>query len=202
MSLATLLEKNRSFRGFLQTPRPTEDELLRLVALTRLCPSSGNLQPLKYRLVCDAATCAQLLALTRWAGRMKEPRLPHEGMAPTAYIVILNDASIAPSAVAFYKDVGIAAHTLLLGAVEMGYGGCMIGGFSAAQISLALSLPPQLQPMLLVALGVPAEEIVLHDAPVGLVDKEHCYWRDENDVHHVWKRTLAEIVVSETRCEP
>ena len=105
-----------SYRGYLQTPRPSREELFQLVTLTRLCPSSGNVQPLKYRLAYDVDTCNRILALLRWGGRMREPRLPRDGMAPTAYIVVLHDLSIAPNPAAFQKDVGIAAHTLLLGA--------------------------------------------------------------------------------------
>lgn len=195
MTFEQLLKKDRSYRGYLQTPRPSREQLLQLVALTRLCPSSGNVQPLKYRLVYDVDLCSRILSLLRWGGRMREPRLPHDGMAPTAYIVILHDLSIAPNPTAFQKDVGIAAHTLLLGAVELGYGGCMVGAFSAVKLSEALRLPPQWQPMLVVALGTPAETIVLEDAPPGFVDRDHCFYRDVNDVHHVYKRTIDEIIV-------
>ncbi|MCI5955565.1 MAG: nitroreductase family protein [Clostridiales bacterium] len=195
MTLKGLLKKNRSYRGFLQTPRLNRDELTRLVALTRLCPSSGNVQPLKYRLICDDETNARVLALTRWAGRMKTPKLPREGMAPTAYIVILHDTGIAPNPTAFYKDVGIAALAVLMGATEMGFGGCMLGGYDAHALSEALALPQHLRPVLLVALGKPAETIVLEDAPPGFVDADHAYYRDGNDVHHVWKRTTDELIV-------
>lgn len=195
MTFLQLLKEDRSYRGYLQTPRPSREQLFQLVALTRLCPSSGNVQPLKYRLVHDTDTCNRVLPLTRWGGRMREPRLPRDGMAPTAYIVLLHDLSIAPNSAAFQKDVGIAAHTLLLGAVELGFGGCMIGAFSAAKLSEALALPSKWQPMLVVALGTPAEIIELEDAPPGFVDRDHCFYRDGNDVHHVYKRPINEIIV-------
>lgn len=195
MSLQELLTKDRSFRGFRQTPRLSYQQLCQLIALTRLCPSSGNVQPLKYHVVCDDEGTSRMLSLTRWGGRMREPKLPRDGMAPTAYIIVLHDEQIAPNATAFYKDVGIAAHTLLLGAVELGYGGCMLGGFSAEGLSAALALPAHLKPVLIVALGAPAETIVLEDAPPGFVDRDHAFYRDEQDVHHVLKRTLAEIIV-------
>ncbi len=195
MPLSDLLARDRSYRGFRQTPRPSYEQLCHLAALTRLCPSSGNVQPLKYRPVCDDQTNALILSLTRWAGRMKTPKLPREGMAPTAYLVVLHDVDVSPNPVAFYKDVGIAAHTMLLGAVEMGFGGCMLGGFSAERLSEALALPQHLKPVLVIALGAPAERIVLEDAPVGFVDRDHAYYRDAEDVHHVWKRTLEELIV-------
>ena len=195
MLLHELLAANRSYRGFRQTPKLTYQQLCQLVELTRRCPSSGNVQPLKYRAVCDDNTNALVLSLTRWGGRMKTPSLPRAGMAPTGYIVVLHDENLSPNPMAFSKDVGIAAHTILLGAVEMGFGGCMLGGFSAEHLAGALALPAQLKPVLVVAMGAPAETIMLEDAPIGFVDRDHAYYRDENDVHHVWKRTLEESLV-------
>ena len=46
--LKDLLEKNRSYRGYDETRKVTEEELRELVACTRLCPATANVQPLKY----------------------------------------------------------------------------------------------------------------------------------------------------------
>lgn len=48
MNLEALLRADRSYRGFSQTERLTDDQLRRLVALTRLTPSTTNLQALKF----------------------------------------------------------------------------------------------------------------------------------------------------------
>ena len=87
------------------------------------------------------------------------------------------------------KDVGIAAQTILLAASSIALGGCMIGSFDKS-VSKALSLPEYLSPSLIVALGVPDEEIITEDR-VSSVD----YYRDENGVHHVPKRTKDELIV-------
>ena len=42
-----------------------------------------------------------------------------------------------------------------------------------------------------VAFGKPDETVVLTDAEDGKVD----YYRDENDVHYVPKRPLAELII-------
>lgn len=194
MTFQELLRRDRSFRSFRPTPALTRGQLEELVGLTRLCPSSGNLQPLKYRIVSGAQGCERLTSLTRWGGRMRKPSLPPAGMGPTAYIVILHDTRIAPNPAAFARDVGIVAHTMLLAAAEMGFGGCMIGGFSPDAISEALRLPACLVPALLVALGAPGEEVVLCDAPEGSLTRDTAYYRDENNVHHVPKRTLSELL--------
>lgn len=88
------------------------------------------------------------------------------------------------------KDVGIVAQSMLLMAAEEGLGGCMIGNFGAQDIRDGLGLPDNLQPLLVVALGKPAETIVLTD--VG-GDGNTAYYRDENDVP---KRSLEELLIN------
>ncbi|WP_198003745.1 hypothetical protein [Methanococcoides burtonii] len=46
--------------------------------------------------------------------------------------------------------------------------------------------------MLVLAMGIPAEEIVLEETGK---EKDIRYWRDENGRHHVPKRGLDEIIV-------
>jgi nitroreductase len=119
--------------------------------------------------------------------------IPRPGHCPTAFIVICYDETIGPGVERFWKDVGIVAQTIVLGAVEMGLGGCMIGNFSPARISAALELSDTLRPVLIIAIGKPQESIVLLDAPLG---SNLNYFRDEQDVHYVPKRTLSEILIN------
>jgi hypothetical protein len=55
-----------------------------------------------------------------------------------------------------------------------------------------LQIPQQLEILLVVALGTPAETVILHD---GTCPDERPYWRDEAGVHHVPKRELAEVLL-------
>ena len=66
--LRDLMIENRSYRRFDQSKKIGEDILKSLVELTRYCPSGRNLQPLKYRIVDDAAECARLFPVLKWAG--------------------------------------------------------------------------------------------------------------------------------------
>lgn len=68
----------------------------------------------------------------------------------------------------------------------------MIGNFNAGEIRDGLSMPDYLHPMLVIALGKPAETIVLTE--VG-EDGNTAYYRDENDVHYVPKRKLEDILI-------
>ena len=80
----------------------------------------------------------------------------------------------------------------LLGAVEKGLGGCMIGSFRKPELKALLKLPEGIEPNLAVALGKPAEKVVLTE--VG-PDGDTRYYRDGNDVHYVPKRRLEDIVL-------
>lgn len=69
----------------------------------------------------------------------------------------------------------------------------MIGNFNPEDIREGLGLPEHLHPMLVVALGKPAETVILTE--VG-EDGKTAYYRDENDVHYVPKRALEELLIN------
>ncbi|MCD8083094.1 MAG: nitroreductase family protein [Clostridiales bacterium] len=192
MTLKELIRKNRSIRGYDETRRVSREELTEMVDCARLSASSLNIQPLKYRLVYEKEEVDRLQKETGWAKGLPELTLPHEGMCPTAFIVICQDTRIFESLARFQKDVGIAAQSILLSATEMGLGGCMIGSFGASSVRKALELPEYIAPMLVVAIGKQAETIVLTEIEDG---ESANYYRDENDVHYVPKRKLEDIIL-------
>ena len=189
--LMDLVEKNRSIRGYDHDRKVTREELHSMALAARLCPSSMNLQPLKYVLVCEEDRVAAVQAATLWARGLPELTLPHPGKEPTAFIVICQDTAVSGNLSRFLMDVGIAAQTMLLRAVEMDLGGCMIGSFRAEAVKSALSLEETLQPLLVLAVGKPDEEVRLTEAAGG----KTAYYRDEKDRHYVPKRPLAELVI-------
>jgi Nitroreductase len=185
-----LVYKNRSYRRFFQQNTVDRDTLLSLIDLARMSPSGRNLQPLKYAIVCDADRNAQLFPLLAWAGYLKNWDGPVEGERPSAYIVMLEDSSIV---IGSAHDQGIAAQSMMLGAVESGLGGCILGSIKRKEIAELLHLPDQLSPVLVLALGVPKEEVVVE----SLTDNGDVkYWRDAKEKHHVPKRNLEDIVVN------
>lgn len=192
MTVYELVQKNRSYRGYNSQRAITREELLQMVECARLCPSSINVQPLKYYLAWEKNVVDRIQPCTGWAKALPEMNLPHEGMCPTAFIVICQDKSIDSSLARYQRDVGIVAQTILLAATEMGLGGCMIGSFQAGEVRSALNLPENLAPALVVAIGEPAEKIVLTD--IG-PDGSTKYYRDENDTHYVPKRALEDLIV-------
>ena len=165
---------------------------MELVDIARLCPSSANIQPLCYYLAWEPDEVARIQEQTRWAGAITHMKLPHLGMEPPAFIVILQDTKINDSMTRFQKDVGIVAQTMLLAAAERGLGGCMIGNYNADSVKKELHLAENLAPVLIVAFGKPAEKIVIKEIEEG---ENIAYYRDENDVHYVPKRKLEDIII-------
>lgn len=151
-----------------------------------------NLQPLKYRLITSQEECAKIIAITRWASSL-EKKLPPKGHEPSGFIVICHDLTVVEQKPIFMVDVGIAAQTMMLGATEMGFGGCIIGSGKSETLSELLNLPSHLVPVLVLGLGVPDETVVLTEAQNGAVK----YFRDENDIHYVPKRPLSEIIIED-----
>lgn len=190
--LKELVIKNRSYRGYDPKVRLTKEDLLELVDLTRYTASSVNEQPLRYYIAWEKEEVEQILPLTMWAKALKDIQLPHPGKEPAAFIIICQDMNISSNTARFQRDVGVVAQTMLLGAVEKGFGGCMIGSFYKPQLKELLNLPEGVEPNLIVALGKPAEKVVLTD--VG-EDGSTKYYRDAEDVHYVPKRSLKELVL-------
>ncbi len=187
-----LVLKNRSYRGFNENRIISREELVELVELARLCPSAVNAQPLKYKLIFENQEVIKFRPELNWARALPELQIPHEGMQPTGFIVICLDESVSSDMAMCQKDIGITAQTILLGAVEKGLGGCMIGNFSKSKVAEILGLDNHIKPILIVALGEPKEEIIIVEIENGDSTK---YFRDENDIHYVPKRKIDDIIL-------
>ena len=187
--LEQLLSINRSYRRFRQDPPLEEQTLTDLVGLTRLCPSAANRQPLKYLISWQPERNAEIFPHLRWAAALAGWPGPAEGERPTGYVVILGDTRIANN---FFCDHGIAAQSMLLGAAERGLGGCMIGSIDRDGLRRALGIPDHFEILLVLALGRPSETVLLE---LDQSPDQVPYWRDADDLHHVRKRPLAELLV-------
>ena len=184
-----LITKNRSYRRFYEDVSINREILLELVNLARLSPSASNKQCLKFYLSSGEKN-DEIFECLYWAGHITDWDNPEKGERPSAYIVVLDDLNIGKSNNA---DAGIVCQSMLLGAVEKGYGGCMFGAIDRDKLASNLKLPENFEINLVVALGKPKEEIVIDD--IG-ADGDFKYWRDEKQVHHVPKRTLDELVIN------
>ncbi len=184
-----LILKNRSYRRFDETAKISMEQVMSWIDLARLSPFGSNKQSLKFMISVDKDTNAIIFPTLNWAGALKDWDGPAEGERPAAYIVILGDHEISNT---FGVNHGIAAQSILLGAVAAGYGGCMLGSIKRPILQEMLQLSERYEILLVIALGKPVEEVQLTNIPEnGSID----YWRDGRSTHYVPKRTLQDIIL-------
>ena len=189
--LKELVVESRSCRRFYQDKKISKKDLKELVDLARLSPSASNLQPLKYILSNTPEKNALIFPQLSWAGYLTQWSGPIESERPSAYIIILGDTSIVKS---FNCDHGIAAQSILLGACEKGLRGCIIGSINRQALHKQLNIDISYKILLVIALGKPKEEVRIEKTRE---DGDIRYWRDKKGIHHVPKRDLDAIILSE-----
>ena len=187
-----LIKKTRSYRRFNESRRLAFDDLTDLIELARLAGSARNQQSWQYMPVTDPDLCELIFPHIGWAGYLSDWKGPGQGERPSSYILcLLNRDWLKGSEKEAQFDLGAATQNLLLGAMEKGIGGCRIGAFSP-RLAEIFKIPAHLELSLIIALGYPAEEVVIADLPV--VD-DIKYWRDEGGIHFVPKRALEDIII-------
>ncbi len=187
-----LVKRNRSYRGFDESFKVDEETLTELIDIARLTASGANAQPLKYHPIFKEEEVKKMNSLTRWGKMLTNMTLPHPGQFPTAYILMFVDTDICKEPKNADADLGIAAQTIMLAAVEKGLGGCMIANFDKEAAFEAFSHKPNHRPMLALAIGKPIETVKLVDVNE---DGSTKYYRDDRDVHYVPKRKLEDILI-------
>jgi nitroreductase len=189
MNFNDLAKKNRSYRRFDEQFAIARETLVELIGLTRYAASGRNLQPLKYVLSSDPDLNGQVFSTLSWAGYLKEWPGPKKGERPSAYIIVLLDKDISDH---YFCDDGIAMQNILLGAVEKGLGGCIFRTINKPLLKTILGIQDHFEIIDVVALGKPVETVVITKV---VEDGDIKYYRDENGVHYVPKRSLDELIV-------
>ena len=188
MNLKELIFKTRSYRRFDESSRIDEKTIESLIDLARLSASGANKQPLKYLYFNSVKDCEKIFPYLAWAGYLTEWPGPDKGERPSGYIMILGDKKISEL---FGIDHGIAAQSIMLGATEAGLGGCIIASIKREELVNELSIPDNLDILLILALGKPVENVIMEE----IKNSDVKYWRDTDKNHHVPKRSLNELIV-------
>lgn len=189
MHLIDLIVKNRSYRRFNQSHSISREQLIQLVNFARLSASARNQQSLKYFITNSEEINKQIFECLSWAGYLTDWDGPKEGERPSAYIVILNDASISKN---HFCDEGIAAQSILLGAVEQDLGGCIIASVKKENLAKIIKQPENLEILLVLALGKSIEKVIIEP----MHNENYKYWRDNEGKHHVPKRDVDELIIN------
>lgn len=188
--LQKLLRETRSIRRFKEDEKISIETLKEIIGLTRFTPSGRNLQPLKYKIVNKEQDCDNIFPNLKWAGYLTDWEGPSEGERPAAYIIQCLDTKLANNLLC---DDGIELETLVLGSRTLGLGSCIIKSFNASAIRNILNLSEELAPLYVLALGVPAEQSFVEDLDSQNDDVK--YYRDENGIMHVPKRSVEERLI-------
>ena len=186
VSLATLLRRNRSYRGYDKSCVVTQAQLRRIAEVCTKVPSGRNQQVLRLKLLTAGNGAEQMQGLYKLGAALPELHLPFPGTEPEAFILLCS--TVAPDKWV-YMDVGIAAQSMLLKAAEMGLGGICIGAFNKETLTEVFDLP--CEPVLVLAVGKPAETVELVPVRAGESLK---YYRG-NGVHYVPKIVADDLIL-------
>jgi nitroreductase len=179
------ITSRRTIRKYVRKDIP-RNVFIKCVDAARLSPSSMNLQPLKYMIVNDQRLLEKVFSTLKWAGYLPDYHPSKEEM-PSGYIVILLDKDIRKS---YGVDPGIAAMSISMVAYEEELGSCILGAIDKPKLRRILNLPENLEIILVVALGYPAENPIVDRVKDGDIK----YWLDSDQVLHVPKRDLEDIL--------
>ena len=185
-SLGTLLRQNRSSRGYDQSCVVTQAQLRRIVEVCTRIPSGRNQQALRFKLITKDTGADRMQGLYKLGGALPELHLPFPGTEPEAFIIICSEKE--PDRWV-NMDIGIAAQSMLLKAVEMGLGGICIGAFNPAAVTEAFALP--CPPQLVLAIGRPAEHIEL----VSVHEGDDLRYYREDGIHYVPKIAVDDLIL-------
>jgi nitroreductase len=151
MTFEHALRSRFSVRRYL--PRPVESEKLdRILEAGRIAPSACNLQPWVF-LVAQSDD-----ALARVRGVY-----PREWFAAAPVVIAVcgrRDVAWRRGDGKLHMDIdaAIAADHMSLAAVAEGLGSCWVCAFDAVRFSQEFALPPEVEPIILLPLGYPAEK--------------------------------------------
>ncbi len=191
-----LVLKNRSYRKFHNDKKVSVDTLKEFIDIARTTPSSKNRQPLKYILVTNYEDNEFVFSQLKWAWYLKDWDGPSKDEQPPSYIIMCIDTNLNDNAMI---DAGIAAQTILLGAVENQLGGCIIRTVNRYAISKYFNLSENLEIVQVLAIGYPNQEIELTDVKD---DESINYFEDLNGKHFVPKRKLEDLIIIPNKTSP
>lgn len=185
MNVYEAILSRRSIRRFKQKSIPLKI-LKKLVNAARLAPSAANLQPLEYFIVNDKKLCSEIFRTISWAGYIKPKWTPSPQERPVAYIIMLIKI---PENKWYLRDISLASENIVIAAEGEEIGSCILCNIDRDKIRQILKIPEKIIIDSLIALGYKDEKSVVEDFKENVE-----YWRDENNIMHVPKRKLEDVM--------
>ena len=185
VTLAKLLERNRSYRGYDSSFIVRDDQLRRIIEVNTKIPSARNQQVLRFRAV-NHTEADKVLPHIGLGGALPELHLPFPGTEPNAFIII---CSTVEETKFVSVDLGISAQSMLLQAAEIGLNGICIAAFNKKKIVEAFDL--QYEPLMILAIGKGVEKIRMVEISP---EESHAYYRKDG-IHYVPKLKLEDLII-------
>ena len=182
MEINAAIMQRRTIRRF-RNESIDKHILIELVNHSRMYASGGNLQPIRYSVVTNQDLLDGVFETLRWAAYLPGFEI-QENNRPMAYVILTSEAKRNCQ-----FDLGAAATTLMLAAEGYGLGSCCLGSFDREKLSALLGLNREEEPLLVIALGYPAQK----SKAVDLVNDVK-YYEDETGCLCVPKRTLDDVL--------
>lgn len=176
------IEKRRSIRRFKRVG-VSLDILKKCVNAARLAPSAANLQPLHYVIINDDNLVTEIFSFIKWAGYLNWS--PTVDERPPAYILVIRDKRITSEG---KYDVGLATENIVLTALSLDLGTCILAAFDQKKIRTLLNIPSEYDSELLIALGYADEQSRMTEMATSIR-----YYR-MGEILYVPKRSLEEII--------
>ncbi len=151
MEFTQLISNRYSVRSYKADP-VEEDKLQTVLEAARLAPTAANRQPFKLLVLHTAGRETELGGLYHHTWFIQAPVLIIACGIPSQGWVRGYDGTNFTS-----FDLAIAMDHLILAATELGLGTCWIASFDAKVVRQILSLPDEVDPVVLTPLGYPAD---------------------------------------------
>ena len=185
MQVYDVILERRSIRRFKQDPIGI-NLLKKFVNAGRLAPSAANLQPLEFLIISNKELCSKIFKTLSWAGYIIPKWTPIKEERPAAYIIVL----VTDVNNKYYtRDVSLATENIILAAEEENIGSCILCNIKREEIRDILKIPKNIEVDSVIALGYKAEQPVVEDLKESVK-----YWRDKNEILHVPKRKLENVI--------
>ena len=181
LSVTQAIASRRSIKHFDTAHKLTVQEIAKLMSLAMLSPTSFNIQHWRFVLVTDPVLRQQIRAvswnqaqveeasllivltadLQAWAKQPERywanaPKPVQDYLVPAIGQYYQNDAQRQRDEA--MRSCGIAAQTIMLAAVEMGYDTCPMVGFDFDTVAKLINLPADHTPAMFVVVGKAIKE--------------------------------------------
>jgi len=154
MEFSEVIEKRRSVRHFNTKLAVRDEDIRALLEAAVSAPTAGNIQPWRFTVVRSLEARERLAAALqqRWA--------------TAAPVVIVVSVDPRPCAARYgdrgeflygIQDTAVAAHSILLAAVDRGLASCWIGAFNEVAVRDALEIAAPITPVAILPIGYSAE---------------------------------------------